>query len=181
MDFGYCSNMFGELTFGGPHDPASAPGKPALHTHSPTELLHHMHEELQLKFGGIRKPRTFSNINHSIASGWLLPGADSNTNWNFSAPGFTEWYVRNHLHFLHEGVDFWWNDEGETSWENYFLWNIAQRAITDAVAPAKRSWTLNRAFVPDMLPQRGWVISPTARTAMHSSSRWASSSTARVT
>ena len=48
-DLGYCSNMFGNLTFDGPHDPS-----PALRTHSPSELLRHMHDDLNMKFGGIR-------------------------------------------------------------------------------------------------------------------------------
>jgi hypothetical protein len=34
-------------------------------------------------------------------------------NWNYTVAAFRDWYTANHLHFLQEGMDFWWNDEGE--------------------------------------------------------------------
>ena len=37
-------------------------------------------------------------------------------NWNFSVPAFREWYTSTHAHFIEDGMDFWWNDEGETAW-----------------------------------------------------------------
>ena len=37
-------------------------------------------------------------------------------NWNFSVPALREWYTSTHAHFIEDGMDFWWNDEGETAW-----------------------------------------------------------------
>lgn len=40
---------------------------------SPTELLVWLHDTMHLRWGGIRKPRTYSNIDYSKDQGWLLP------------------------------------------------------------------------------------------------------------
>ena len=37
-------------------------------------------------------------------------------NWNYTIESLRTWYTRTHLHFINDGVDFWWNDEGETQW-----------------------------------------------------------------
>ena len=37
------------------------------------------------------------------------------------------WYTRTHAHFVKDGMDFWWNDEGETAWYTYLRWNQAQK------------------------------------------------------
>lgn len=67
-----------------------------------------------------------------------------------SAPGWAQWYVLNHLHFLQDGLDYWWNDEGETQWFTYTWWNAAQKAMVDAVLPGKRHFTINRSFQAGM-------------------------------
>lgn len=67
-------------------------------------------------------PLADSNIAFCNASGWLLPdswevGAGLN-NWNMSLPGkddWAAWYEDGHKHFIADGLDFWWNDEGETT------------------------------------------------------------------
>jgi len=77
-----------------------------------------------MHFGGIRKPRTYSNLNMAGMKGWLLPlasdvGEGGGINFNFSVPECREWYAQTHAHFINDGMDFWWNDEGETSWFTY--------------------------------------------------------------
>lgn len=59
-------------------------------------------------------------------------------------------YAQNQAHYLKDGVDFWWNDEGETAYETYHLWNQAHAQALAAHAPDKRSFTLNRAYTPGM-------------------------------
>ena len=49
---------------------------------------------------------------------------------NFTSASLREWYTKTHLHFLEDGVDFWWNDEGETEWFVYLYWNQAQQVGT---------------------------------------------------
>ena len=99
--------MFGIHSF--IHPPGSI--IPNKNTSGAVELFDHFHTDLHMRFGGIRKPRTYSNIALSNASGWLLPvnfsvGAGYN-NWNMSAPGWAEWYIANHTHFLKDGLDYW--------------------------------------------------------------------------
>lgn len=68
-DFAYDPIMFG------PHKFVHAPGStvPNSTTKGPVDLLAHFHDDLHVKFSGIRKPRTYSHHNFSNASGWLLP------------------------------------------------------------------------------------------------------------
>ena len=115
LDFGYDPTMFGNHSF--IHPPGSS--IPNATTSGPVELFRHFHRDINMRFGGIRKPRTYSNFNLSNTSGWLLPNSfdvgAGDSNWNMSAPGWADWYTTNHLHFLSDGLDFWWNDEGEYS------------------------------------------------------------------
>jgi hypothetical protein len=84
---------------------------PNATTTGPADLLQHFHEDLNIRFAGIRKPRTYSNMALSNASGWLLPadfavGAGPN-NWNMTpGNGWEEWYVPRTEHFLKDGMDF---------------------------------------------------------------------------
>lgn len=137
-DFDYDPKMFGNHSF--IHPPGST--IPNANTSGPVQLFQHFHRDLNMRFGGIRKPRTYSNINFCNASGWLLPdnfsvGAGDN-NWNMSAPGWFDWYVGSHLHFLQDGLDYWWNDEGETQWFTYTWWNAAQQAEYAQALPNQR-------------------------------------------
>ena len=59
-------------------------------------------------------------------------------------------YAQGHTHFLEDGIDYWWNDEGETEWFTYLYWNMAQQAQFTAVRPNARHFTINRAFQPGM-------------------------------
>jgi alpha-glucosidase len=88
-------------------------------TQTASDVLKHFHSPpLNMRFAGIRKPRSYSNVNFSNASGWMLDpsasvGAGGN-NWNYSSVAMRDWYAKGHFHFLEDGVDYWWNDEGET-------------------------------------------------------------------
>jgi hypothetical protein len=80
-DFAY------DPVFFGPHTFVHAPGSsvPNVSTTGPVDLLAHFQRDINMKFVGIRKPRTYSNAAFSNASGWLLPpnfevGAGGN-NW----------------------------------------------------------------------------------------------------
>ena len=117
-----------------------------------------------MHFGAIRKPRTYSNLPLSQKNGWLLPnvsdvGEGGNINWNFSVPSLRAWYAETHAHFVRDGIDFWWNDEGETSWDTYLRWNEAQASIQRATKPNTRHFTLNRAWQPGMqrFPAAAWT------------------------
>lgn len=59
----------------GPHKFVHAPGSTVRNatTKGPADLLAHFHDDLHVKFAGIRKPRTYSHHDLSNASGWLLP------------------------------------------------------------------------------------------------------------
>lgn len=88
-DFGYRGSFFGNETF---HD-----GNRTITTHTPAELLDHFHNDLNMRFGGIRKPRTYSNVQFCNTSGWLLPDTDGvgagNNNFNYSMSALRDWYV----------------------------------------------------------------------------------------
>ena len=107
-DFTYDPVMFGPHSF--IHPPSST--IPNANTTGPVDLLAHFHDALHIKFAGIRKPRTYSNLALSNASGWLLPasfevGAGPG-NWNMTpGNGWAPWWVQNTAHFLEEGMDFW--------------------------------------------------------------------------
>ena len=38
-------------------------------------------------------------------------------------------YAEQHAHYLADGVDFWWNDEGETYYFAFYYWNLAQVSL----------------------------------------------------
>jgi len=58
--------------------------------------------------------------------------------------------VAEHIHFLRDGVSFWWNDEGETQWFTYHWWVSAQSAQWAAALPGERFWSLTRSFTPGL-------------------------------
>ena len=125
-DFGYKGKIWANQSF------ASIASKKRIFCKGPADVLAHFHDDLDMKFGAIRKPRSYSNLNLSCAHGWALaPGCDQFTparpyrpgatvNWNYSTPEFRSWYAAGHAHFLKDGIDFWWNDEGEKQWYGNF-------------------------------------------------------------
>lgn len=150
LDFGYDPIMFGYHNF--THPPGST--IPNAITNGSVELFNHFHKDIHMRFGGIRKPRTYSNQALSKANGWLLPdnfsvGAGPN-NWNMSLPEWSNWWIPQTAHFTADGMDYFWNDEGETQWFTYSWWNIAEAAAQALISPLKRFWSINRSFQPGM-------------------------------
>lgn len=129
------------------------------------DVFDHFHSEpLNMHFGGIRKPRTYSNKNMTGTKGWLLPltsdvGEGGDINFNFSVPECRTWYTDTHAHFIEDGMDFWWNDEGETAWFTYLLWNQAQADQWTKNKPNTRHFTINRSWQPGMqrFPAISWT------------------------
>lgn len=146
-DFGYKGAFFSNQTF-------SKLDGTKVFAAGPKDVLAHFHGNMKMRFAGIRKPRTYSNINFTKQQGWMLDpkssvGAGGN-NWNYSSQAMRDWYAANHLHFLEDGIDYWWNDEGETEWFTYLWWNMAQQQQWDQAKPNQRHFTINRAFQPGM-------------------------------
>eukprot|EP00928_Gymnodinium_smaydae_P088357 TRINITY_DN72458_c0_g1_i1.p1 TRINITY_DN72458_c0_g1~~TRINITY_DN72458_c0_g1_i1.p1 ORF type:complete len:860 (+),score=159.97 TRINITY_DN72458_c0_g1_i1:44-2581(+) len=118
------------------------------------------YRDLGFRFGGIRKPR-FGNpkyLNHLRENGWLLPGGlfkenGQGRNMNFTTDEAREWYQQQNQHYLEDGVDFWWNDEGEVTYFQFDGWNQAQLAGVKLYNPERRFFTLNRAYTPGMQRQ----------------------------
>lgn len=134
LDFGYDPKMMGNHTF--VHAPRSV--VPNATTHNASELFAHF-ASFHVHWAGIRKPRTYSNEALSNASGWLLPDSFSvgagDANFNMSAAGWAEWYTTNHLHFLRDGVAFWWNDEGETQYFTFVDPRVHKHLHLSALTP----------------------------------------------
>ena len=52
---------------------------------------------------------------------------------------------------LPEGVDFWWNDEGETDYYTFYYWSLAQSdLLRSSSKPTQRFFSLSRAFSPGL-------------------------------
>ncbi len=85
-------------------------------------LIAHYRSAYNARFGGIRKPR-FGNSDLLVmgqSKGWLMgQGGDPNgkpngsRNTNFSFPEFFDYYTSANNQYLQDGVQFFWNDEGE--------------------------------------------------------------------
>ena len=120
------SECYGAVCYNPPHCPPPALNgndfgyNPYIFS-SPKEQLQHIHDKFHLRFGGIRKPRVFSVSHRLLAnqSGWLLPLSAGPDNLNFSDAAMRAWSTEGNAHFLSDGVDLWWNDEGETQFFTY--------------------------------------------------------------
>lgn len=160
---------------------------------APKEQLLDYRNKFNVRMGGIRKPR-LGNTHHlekARASGWLLPGGAPGgqyppdfqasraygRNLDFSKQDVRDWYSMQLKNLLDTGVDFWWNDEGETNYFTYFWWNLAQLKATKLPSPMvststtaqpieatvvepkspKRFFSLNRAFTPGLARLGGTV------------------------
>lgn len=109
---------------------------------------------------GIRKPRLGSseNLQMARAKGWILPRNpnDPNSegirsrNLDYSRPDARTWWGQNNRKFLEAGMAGFWNDEGETVFDEYSYWNLAEVALQKQVRPDGRFWSLNRSFIPGM-------------------------------
>jgi hypothetical protein len=107
-DYGYRNGWWNNQTF-------KQPNGSAVHCESPADVFAHFHgPPLNMKFGGIRKPRTYSNKNLCHKNGWLLPdasdvGEGGDINFNFSVPAMSAWYTSTHAHFVKDGKWLTWH------------------------------------------------------------------------
>lgn len=122
----------------------------------PAQQLEKYHQD-GFHFGGIRKPRLGNDqyIAHAAQQGWLLPAGLDNVNgegrnMNFTSAEAREWYQKENQHYLDDGVDFWWNDEGEVMYFQFDGWNRAQLAGVALNNATRRFFTLNRAYTPGL-------------------------------
>jgi len=126
----------------------------------PRKQLLDYKERLGFRMGGIRKPRLGNSIvlKKAQTAGWMAPPGGPETyakdRWlSFEDPAMRRWYGAQNAHYLDEGVDFWWNDEGENNYFTYHWWNVAESDMLHASGGGesrKRFYSLNRAFSPGM-------------------------------
>ncbi len=102
-----------------------------------------------IKFIGIRKPRLGNNLSLDTArnNGWLSnPKTDRDL--DFKNLGLQAWYKAKNKPLIKDGVDAWWDDEGESYYTCYYWWNKTQYDLLAEARPNYRHFTLNRAFSP---------------------------------
>ena len=121
----------------------------------PVQQLKSYHDNLHMRFGGIRKPRLGNTALLQMANskGWINSEGTSGINLrnlNFSIPAVRSWYSKMNAHYLPDGVDFWWNDEAEYQYFAFYNWNSAQVGELSAYDSKRRFFSLNRAFTPGM-------------------------------
>jgi len=133
----------------------------------PVQQLVQYKEDYHVRFAGIRKPRYGNSdvLKFAKSKGWILPQGEpagdapgppdqppgyyaQGRQVNYSNPEARAWYAEHMAHYTTEGVDFWWNDEGETDFYTFHWWNVAQQDAMRSVDPSRRFYTLNRAFTP---------------------------------
>jgi alpha-glucosidase len=107
-------------------------------------------------FVGIRKPRLGNRDTLAMAraNGWTLL-IENGENYhsrdlNFGNPELREWYVGQSAGLIRDGIDGWWNDEGESTFTTYYDWNLTEAEALARYRPGQRLWTLNRAFSPGL-------------------------------
>jgi len=110
-----------------------------------------------LHFVGIRKPRIANSETLAFLreKGWMPeidPAAKPSYHQrdaNWPNADFRAWYAEQSQPLLKTGgIGGWWNDEGESSFTNYYYWNEAEVDAFNAVQPDQRFWSLNRSFSP---------------------------------
>lgn len=121
---------------------------------APEQQLAHYRHDLNLRFGGIRKPRLGNKANLSMADskGWTIGqggggGAGGNRNLNYSIAAVRQWYGEQQAwyHKINADlsppapVEFWWNDEGETDYFTFYYWVRRRRVAAAACWPIPNS------------------------------------------
>jgi alpha-glucosidase len=119
------------------------------------QLAEYAAAPLFMRFGGIRKPRLGNTelLNMARNKSWLVgagSGDGGGRNLNYTRADVQTWYAAQQAPLLKAGVEYFWNDEGETSFFTFHWWNAAQVRTLAAHAPGKRFLTINRAFTPGM-------------------------------
>ena len=84
----------------------------------PQQQLSEYKSELNIRMGGIRKPRLGNTalLNEARAKGFLLPGGElvqgveyaDQRNIDFGQSAAREWYVEHQKHYINDGVSFFW-------------------------------------------------------------------------
>lgn len=114
----------------------------------PAGSLDTMHK-MGLKFVGIRKPRiNGENLDYATRQTWTIK-SQAGTDLRFDLPEARYWWWGYQAPLMTAGVDAWWNDEAEQSYDEFFRmaqtqWE-GQRSLNH-----RRVWNLNRAFAPGM-------------------------------
>jgi alpha-glucosidase len=129
-DFGWNANLFPE----------------------PAKQIHN-YEKQGVHFIGIRKPRLGNDKSLAMmrSKNWDLKNQQNGfevRDLDFANPDLSDWYVQQSAPLIADGVDGWWNDEGEASYTTYFYWNQAEAKAWSLYRPNQRLWTINRAFSP---------------------------------
>jgi alpha-glucosidase len=93
----------------------------------PAAQLGEYHDVLNVRFGGIRKPRieNATMLQFVNSSGWLLQGAGDNL--NFSIPAARVWYAEKQAQYLRDGVDFWCAALRLAALPSFRSWRIVAR------------------------------------------------------
>jgi len=159
-DFGWFTNV-SDYTF----SPAGEPWyddfgfAKATFPEPAAQLAEYHAEPLGYHMGGIRKPRLGNTalLKEALAKGFILPGGErrgvgyaDQRNINFSIPEARDWYAEKQAHYISDGVDFFWNDEGETDYFTFHNWNVAQLQTLRSKNATRRFYSLNRAWTPGM-------------------------------
>ena len=117
----------------------------------PAAQLKEMNDD-GVHFVGIRKPRlgNAGALTMERSKGWDFRGGTSYDarDLRYDVPALRDWYADQTEPLLKNGVDGWWDDEGEFTYTTYSYWNMAEREALDAVTPNQRLWTICRAFQP---------------------------------
>jgi alpha-glucosidase len=89
------------------------------------------------------------------SKGWLMgQGGDpsgrpnGSRNTNFSLPAFFDYYSSANAGYLQDGVQFFWNDEGEDDYFTFSQWSASQVQGLAAYDASRRYFSINRAFAP---------------------------------
>jgi len=125
----------------------------------PPQQLKKFHEDYNVRFGGIRKPRIGNTflLTELRNKGWLLPGSRE---LNFTLPEVRSWYAQQMRKFIEDGVDFWWNDEGETQYFTFQRWNEAELELlrSHSDTSRRRLFTISRSYTPGVQALGATVI-----------------------
>ena len=104
---------------------------------------------LHLHFVGIRKPRVNGvNLDFAKSQGWFV-SAPFGTDLRFDIPAARFWWWSYQVPLVQAGVDGWWNDEAEQSYDEFFQMAQTEWDGWRAMSP-RRVWSISRAFAPGM-------------------------------
>jgi alpha-glucosidase len=101
-------------------------------------------KKLGLHFVGIRKPRANgANLDFAKSQSWILVRSDL----QYDLPEVRYWWWSKHAPLVDAGVDGWWNDEAEQSYDEFFRMSQAEWDGWRSMS-TRRAWSISRAFAP---------------------------------